>query len=99
MVPSDELALLKLRYKRPSEEQSILITKTVLPPKMIDSLTSHDFHFAAAVGLFGMILRDHEEAKEATLSDVIALAQRSGAPDARGYRAEFIELVQKLSTN
>lgn len=99
IAPSDELALLKLRYKRPSEDQSILMTETVLPPKMIDSLTSHDFHFAAAVGLFGMILRDHEDATEATLSDVIALAQMSAVPDAHDYRAEFIELVQKLSTN
>lgn len=100
LIPSEELALIKLRYKKPDEERSILITETILPPpNMIDSLTSRDHRFAAAVALFGMILRDNEDVKDATLDDVLALAKRSAGPDPHGYRAEFVELVKKLSGN
>ncbi|MEC5125570.1 VWA domain-containing protein [Verrucomicrobiales bacterium BCK34] len=99
LIPSEELALIKLRYKKPEEERSILMTETILPPNMINSLTSRDHRFAAAVALFGMILRDNEDVKDATLDDVLALAKRSAGPDPHGYRTEFVELVKKLSGN
>jgi len=68
-------------------------------PNIIDSLTSRDQHFAAAVALFGMILRNNNDLKDATLNDVLALAEPSVGPDPHGYRAEFVELVKKLSEN
>ena len=99
LIPSEELALIKLRYKKPQEDISILMTETILPPNMVDSLTSRDYPFAAAVALFGMILRNHEDVKDATLQEVIALAEPSIGPDHLGYRAEFLELVKELSQN
>ncbi|MDF1741515.1 MAG: VWA domain-containing protein [Verrucomicrobiales bacterium] len=99
LIPSEELALIKLRYKKPDEDRSILMTETILPPNMIDSLTSRDQQFAAAVALFGMILRNNDDLKDATLNDVLALAERSARRDPHGYRAEFVELVKKLSLN
>ncbi len=99
LIPSEELAFVKLRYKNPGENHSILITETILPPNTIDSLTSRDYRFAAAVALFGMILRDSEDIKGSTLQDVVTLGEPSVGPDPRGYRAEFLELVKKLSGN
>lgn len=56
---------------------------------------SADFRFAAAVAEFGMILRDSPERGEATLSAVVAFAERSRGRDAAGERQSFIELLRK----
>ena len=55
---------------------------------------SVDFRFGAAVASFGMLLRDSEHKGEATYVSVLELARGAMGPDVRGYRAEFLELVQ-----
>jgi Ca-activated chloride channel homolog len=88
-----ELAHLKLRYKRPDEDQSILMSERIA---LLEEGVSDDFRFAAAVALFGMILREQEGAREAALTQVIDLAAPAKGPDTEGYRAEFVDVVRQL---
>lgn len=56
--PSNELATVKLRYKKPNGTKSKLIEKTVMDHHKKFVQTSDDFQFSAAVACFSLILRD-----------------------------------------
>ncbi|NRB72962.1 MAG: von Willebrand factor type A domain-containing protein [Verrucomicrobiales bacterium] len=99
LVESDEIALLKLRYKQPDGDTSILMSQPVLPIDQSWRRASDDFRFASAVGLFGLILREHESAKDSRLRDVINLAGDVDNNDPHGYRREFVRMVEKLKEN
>jgi Ca-activated chloride channel family protein len=58
---------------------------------------SADFRFAASVAEFGMILRGSPYKADATLTDVIAQAERAMGKDKHGYRAEFIDLAREAA--
>jgi Ca-activated chloride channel homolog len=91
-VTSDELMQVKLRYKAPTGTQSQLITQAIGPkPTIADT----DLQFAAAVALFGMILRDSEYKGQANLNDVLRLAQAGLDQDQEQYRQEFVQLVKQ----
>ena len=91
---SNELMMVKLRYKPPREEASRLIQRPVLDRGVTLTGTSDNFRFAAAVAEFGMLLRDSQFKGNLTYSDVITLARGSKGNDQQGYRAEFISLVK-----
>jgi Ca-activated chloride channel family protein len=91
---SDEIMTIKFRYKHPGEEVSELIEKPVLDEDTALSDSSEYFRFAAAVAVFGMILRDSDYRGDFTYEDVIALAKDSRGADKNGYRQEFIRLVK-----
>ncbi|NER33514.1 MAG: DUF3520 domain-containing protein [Oscillatoria sp. SIO1A7] len=95
---SEDLMLVKLRYKDPEHSESQLIVKPVvsLGGKLED--TSNNFKFAAAVAQFGMILRDSEYKGSANIEQVLQLANQSRGADRKGYRAEFIRLVETSKT-
>ncbi|NEP82485.1 MAG: VWA domain-containing protein, partial [Okeania sp. SIO3B3] len=57
---SDELMLVKLRYKKPKGTTSELIKQPVVYGGVSLDDASNDFKFAAAVAEYGMILRDSE---------------------------------------
>ena len=86
-----ELLFVKVRYKDPGGSRSRLLSHPVADHS---PAPSDDFRFAAAVAGFGMLLRDSPHVGEYTLDDVIALAERGRRDDARGYRGEFIRLVE-----
>ncbi|MBV9773398.1 MAG: VWA domain-containing protein, partial [Gemmatimonadetes bacterium] len=86
-----ELAFVKVRYKRPAEEQSRLMQQPVLDRS---GAPSRDLSFAAAVAGFGMLLRESENAGTLTPQQVAALARDSRGEDREGYRAEFVRLVE-----
>ena len=99
---SDELMLVKLRYKQPDANESQLITQAIIDKKLSLERASNDFRFAAAVAAFGMVLRDSKYKGNANLDLVLNLAQNSQGADLDGYRADFIELVKtakKIKTN
>jgi len=96
IIPSDELALLKLRYKRPDGEVSIPMEQAIMPSGKNFKAASNDYQFASAVALFGMILREHESVKGQGISDVLELAEKGMGNDPHGYRAEFVKVVRKL---
>ena len=94
---SNELMTVKLRYKRPKEDTSRLLSM-VIKDKATDLANSSDnFKFSAAVAEFGMLLRDSEFKSEASYDNVLKLANEAKGDDSEGYRAEFVQLVKKAS--
>ncbi len=93
----NEITEIRLRYKEPEEEESREIRKVVsftnTPVKSMKY--SEDFYFAAAVTEFGMILRNSEYRGNASVESVLELAEQGLGEDVGGYRAEFIELVER----
>ena len=86
-----ELMYVKVRYKAPDGTRSRLLEQPVADRT---GTPSTDFRFAAAVAGFGMLLRDSPHAGDLTLDDVVNLADGSRGDDPRGYRGEFIRLVE-----
>lgn len=91
---SDELMLVKLRYKEPKGTVSQLIEQPVVDGGLRFETASNDFKFAAAVAQFGMILRDSEYQGNANFNDLLKLAKESKGVDLEGYRSEFIKMVE-----
>jgi len=91
---SDELLTLKLRYKQPNGDISVLMQMPVSDREVSFDEASDDFRFAAVVASFGMILRDSEHKGNATLAGVIEAAGSAKGRDANGYRAEFVQLAK-----
>ena len=89
----EELMYVKVRYKDPDGSASRLLTQPVVDAP---AGPSTDFRFAAAVAGFGMLLRDSPHVGGYTLEDVIGLAERGQGYDPRGYRGEFIRLVETV---
>ncbi len=92
---STELLTVKLRYKQPEGDTSVLREVPLANRGGTFAAASKDLRFAAAVASFGMILRGSEHKGEATLSTVAEIAGGALGTDAGGYRAEFLDLVRK----
>jgi Ca-activated chloride channel family protein len=92
---ANELALLRLRYKKPTEDSSRLIETPVSKKQLINNLaqTSSRYRFAASVAAFGQILRGGDFTQTFALDDVMELARQSRGNDAWGYRSEFLNMV------
>lgn len=89
----DELMYVKVRYKDPNGTRSKLLEHAVADEP---GSPSADFRFATAVAGFGMLLRESPHAGTWELDDAIALAERSRGDDPRGYRGEFVRLVEAV---
>ena len=90
---SNEIMTIKLRYKRPDDNISMLIVHTVNDSKTDLVNTSDNFRFAAAVAEFGMLLRSSAFKQESSYQQVTNLAKSAKGKDGNGYRTEFIKLV------
>lgn len=88
----DELAFVRVRYKRPQGTDSRLLEQPVR--SRTERRPSEDFTFASAVAGFGMILRESEHRGSITAAQVLELAEQGRGEDLDGYRAGFIELVR-----
>ena len=98
---SPEMLTVKMRHKAPDAEAS----ERSYEEALIDHGTpddfakaSVDFRFAAAVADFGLVLRDSPYKGNATLGAASEMAQGGKGADAKGYRAEFIELIHRAQT-
>ena len=99
---------LKLRYKKPDGDKSLLIETPVTDAGKKYGEASRDFKFASAVAAFGMILRNSPNKGDISLAAVQELAQNGAAAakaekadkagDDSAYRAEFIELVKRAKS-
>jgi Ca-activated chloride channel family protein len=92
-----EILTLKLRYKEPDAEKSRLIVHPLLDDNVVLARSSDDFKFSAAVAAFGMMLRDSEFKGDASYESILELARDGKGKDLFGYRAEFIQLVERCS--
>jgi Ca-activated chloride channel family protein len=93
--PSNDLATIKLRYKKPNETNSIL--KEVIigsaSAKKFDTC-SELFRFSAAVAGFSLILRESKFIGDFSFDDVLAIARKSSSMEDL-EKVEFITLVNK----
>lgn len=92
---SNELMLIKFRYKEPDGEKSKLIEKVVTERIVTLANTSNDYRFSAAVAGFGLLLRDSEYKGKINFEQILALSRQSKGKDKFGYRYEFVTLVEK----
>lgn len=92
----NELGFLRIRYKKPGADKSILLEEPLLISNNKSSLdqTSADFRFAASVAGFGQVLKDSNYLNNYSFDQLIALAKSGVGSDEGGYRAEFIRLVK-----
>lgn len=95
---TNEIMTIKLRYKKPDEDISKLITHSVIDNHTEMVNTSDNFRFSAAVAEFGLLLRSSEYKQQSTYNQVISLAKAAKGNDDNGYRAEFIRLVQAATS-
>ncbi|MFT5127540.1 MAG: Ca-activated chloride channel family protein [Rhodothermales bacterium] len=89
-----ELVQLRLRYKQPDGQTSKLMEAPVYDNGGSYADASADFKFAASVASFGMLLRGSPYAGNASFEGIAELADEGRGPDVRGYRQEFLNLVQ-----
>jgi len=93
---SGEYLTIKVRYKKPDGNKSMLLEKPVM--SYINDLedASDNLRFAAAVSEFGMILRNSEFKGIATLESASNLAKSGRGEDEDGYRSELIRLINTV---
>jgi len=92
---SEELGLIKFRYKDPLAKKSQGFAKTIGTESLRFEQCSTDLQFAAAVTMFGMILRDSEYQGTSNFQTAMALVKASEGADADGLRSQFRSLVSK----
>ncbi|TAX22442.1 vWA domain-containing protein [Rhizobium leguminosarum] len=91
-----ELAFVKMRYKKPGEDKSALITTPVDDNNAVATIDAapQDVRFSVAVAAFGQKL-SHVAAVDTYSYQAIAdLAAASRGTDTFGYRSDFLGLVR-----
>ena len=89
---SPEILFVKLRYKDPNGSRSRLLSHAVIDN---GTVPSSDFTFAASVAAFGMVLRNSKYRGAADLTAVLRWARTSLGRDSKGYRREFVRMVEE----
>lgn len=92
---SNEVMTVKLRYKAPKGDTSELLARSVFDENRDVPSASENARFAASVAEFGMLLRDSKLKGNSSFENCLALARESRGDDPEGYRAEFINLVER----
>jgi Ca-activated chloride channel family protein len=100
---ADELAFLRLRYKKPADgmqAQSRLIEKPILArdsaPRVAD--TSRGMRLASAVAAFGQLLRGGAYVGNFQYTDVERLARDAQGADPHGYERGFLQMVARAAS-
>ena len=91
---SGELMTVKMRYKKPDGDRSVLIEKAHTAAEMTRKKPSADFRFASAVAEFALILEGSKHKGDASFAKLIERARTAKGEDREGYRAEFIRLAE-----
>ena len=88
----DELLTVNIRYKKPGEQKSILISEPVGEEGLADTQTNN-LAFASAVAEFGLLLKDSEYKGDAAFAKVLSRLESTDYKQ-NEYRAEFYQLVK-----
>ncbi|MBL8965570.1 MAG: VWA domain-containing protein, partial [Spirochaetaceae bacterium] len=91
------LGMLRVRYKKPAEDQSALLEFPLLDDGRGPAAASGDFRLAAAAAGYGLILRRSAYKGLADWPLVLGLAKEAAAAAPSDRRAEFVGLVEKAS--
>ncbi|WP_086083217.1 vWA domain-containing protein [Rhizobium etli] len=91
-----ELAFVKMRYKRPGEDKSALITAPVGDGNAVATIDAapEDVRFSVAVAAFGQKLSRTSALDDYPYQAIADLAAASRGVDPFGYRADFLGLVR-----
>ncbi|MBB3300078.1 Ca-activated chloride channel family protein [Rhizobium sp. BK077] len=92
----DELAFVKMRYKRPGEDKSALITTPVNDSNAVVAVDAapQDVRFSVAVAAFGQKLSRIATLDSYSYRAIADLAAASRGTDSFGYRSDFLGLVR-----
>ncbi len=95
-INANELGLLKIRYKLPSQTNSKLLKFPVNKNEINSTInsTSEAFRFASSVAGFSELLRHSQYIKSYSYNDVINQAEQAKGRDRYGYRSEFVQLAR-----
>ncbi|GFO63269.1 VWA domain-containing protein [Geomonas paludis] len=91
---SDELALIRFRYKKPEGDDSVELVEKVSASAVSLPQASEATRFAAAVAEWGLLLQDAEDRGNASYQQVLELARGARGADEHGDRSEFVRLVE-----
>jgi Ca-activated chloride channel family protein len=91
---SGELLTVKVRYKAPDGDASLLLSKILMNRT---SGMPANVGFASAVAEFGMVLRDSPDRGNASFLAAAERARRFRGDDREGYRTEFIQLSERAA--
>jgi Ca-activated chloride channel family protein len=91
---ANELLTVKLRYKEPDGDESKPLSVGVVSSEGSYRNASENFKFASSVAEFGMLLRGSRYKGQSSYDGALDLARASTGADLRGYRAEFVKLVE-----
>ncbi|WP_411196818.1 vWA domain-containing protein [Rhizobium sp.] len=91
-----ELAFVKMRYKRPGEDKSALITTPVADSNTVATIDAapQDVRFSVAVAAFGQKLSRIAAVDAYSYQAVADLAAASRGTDTFGYRSDFLGLIR-----
>ncbi|OHV19009.1 VWA domain-containing protein [Rhizobium sp. RMa-01] len=91
-----ELAFVKMRYKRPGEDKSALITTPVGDGNAVATVDAApgDVRFSVAVAAFGQKLSGTSALDAYSYQAIADLAAASRGTDSFGYRSDFLGLVR-----
>jgi Ca-activated chloride channel family protein len=90
-----EYGFLKIRYKLPNASRSRLLEQPIRVDTGVPPAITRDVEFSTAVAGFAQLLRGGKYTGSLSYDDVIRQARAGLGEDPYGYRAEFLELVQK----
>jgi Ca-activated chloride channel family protein len=91
---TQELLTIKVRYKTPESEKSVLFDLAISKASKPWNDCSENLRFASSVAEFGLVLRGSEYKGTATYQDIISRAKSAFGKDEEGYRSEMVRLVK-----
>lgn len=94
---ANEMMNIKVRYKKPDEDQSKLLVHPVVYSGTDWKKTSENFRLASAVAGYGMLLRNSEFKGNISYNKVLELLSGVMNSDKEGYRREFRAMVIKTA--
>ncbi|MBO4350097.1 MAG: von Willebrand factor type A domain-containing protein [Proteobacteria bacterium] len=95
-VPSEDLATLAVRYKKPDENTSQEIKHVIT--SQVSTQMSENIQFAAAVAEVGMLLNHSDFKGSSTYESARKLLEPLTSVESDLYRIEFLEMVKQLPT-
>ncbi len=90
---TEKYAQFDFRYKKPNENESRPLSHEIKQAPKEISASSENMRFAAAIGVFGLIMKQSQYKGTASKQMVLDLGTNAKKYDPHGYRQEFINLV------
>lgn len=93
----NEVALVKVRYKKPEASKSTRIEHVVDRTSKNLMASSKRVQWSASIAAFGMKLRAAESVKDMSYDAIIELASGAISEDPYGYRSEAVQLMRNAA--